>query len=262
MPSGTAFAVLVDALEISVETSERFQQVSWELVDSSGRQRFADSKITNLVDDPDVAGYVINTRDVTDQVLMERQLRHQAFHDDLSGLANRALFNDRAEHALIRSRRTGMEIAVLLIDLDGFKDVNDGLGHQAGDQLLRTVSDELGTTARASDTVARLGGDEFAVLMEDLRDPAEALTAAERLRTTLRASTALNHADVSVTASIGVAISDPTSTVSDLIRDADIAMYYVKNHGKDAAAAVRALDARPGQGALPAAVGADRGPRP
>jgi diguanylate cyclase (GGDEF)-like protein/PAS domain S-box-containing protein len=231
---GDRYGALVDVLQRSPTVPERVQQVAWELVDATGRQQFADSKITNLVGDPDVGGYVINTRDVTDQTVLEQELRHQAFHDHLSGLANRALFNDRAEHALLRARRTGTEIAVMMIDLDGFKDVNDGLGHHAGDALLRTTADQLLGVARASDTVARLGGDEFAVLMEDLDGPVDALAAAERMRASLRDATTFENAEFAVTASIGVAISDPTSCVSDLLRDADIAMYSVKNNGKDA----------------------------
>jgi diguanylate cyclase (GGDEF)-like protein len=123
---------------------------------------------------------------------------------------------------------------VMIIDLDGFKDVNDGLGHQAGDALLQTTADQLVGVARASDTVARLGGDEFAVLMEDLNGPADALAAAERMRARLRDATTLDNAEFPVTASIGIAISDPMSCVSDLLRDADIAMYSAKNNGKDA----------------------------
>jgi diguanylate cyclase (GGDEF)-like protein/PAS domain S-box-containing protein len=231
---GGRYSALIDVLMRSSTMPERVQQVAWELVDTSGRQRFADSKITNLVADPDVGGYVINTRDVTDQVLLERQLRHQAFHDDLSGLANRALFNDRAEHALVRARRMGTEIAVMLIDLDSFKDVNDSLGHQAGDALLRTTADQILGVVRASDTVARLGGDEFAVLMEDLKGPGDVLAAAERMRARLRDATTLDNAKFAITASVGIAMSNPTSSVTDLLRDADIAMYSVKNNGKDA----------------------------
>jgi diguanylate cyclase (GGDEF)-like protein len=172
---------------------------------------------------------------VTDQALLERELRHQAFHDQLSGLANRALFNDRVEHALVRAQRTGTKVAVMVIDLDGFKDVNDSLGHQTGDALLRTVAEQLVTVSRASDTVARLGGDEFAVLMEDLSGPSDAIAAAARIRAELRNATMAENEGFAVTASIGVAVSEAaTSSVSDLLRDADIAMYSVKNDGKDA----------------------------
>ncbi len=231
---GDRFGALIEVLQEPQVAFERVQHVAWELVDGTGRQRFADSKISNLVGDADVGGYVVNTRDVTDQTLLEIELRHQAFHDELSGLANRALFNDRTEHALLRARRTGTEIAVMIIDLDGFKDVNDALGHEAGDALLRATGRHILAVARASDTVARLGGDEFAVLMEDLDGPLDALATAERMRAELKVATTIDDREISLTASIGVAISNLTSSVTDLMRDADIAMYSVKHNGKDA----------------------------
>ncbi len=231
---GDRFRALIEVLQEPQMASDRIRSVAWELVDVSGRRRFADSKISNLVGDADVGGYVINTRDVTDQMLLEEELRHQAFHDDLSGLANRTLFGDRVEHALLRARRTGKKIAVMIIDLDGFKDVNDALGHEAGDALLRATAHQLLGVARASDTVARLGGDEFAVLMEDLDGPLDALATAERMRSELQVATTIDNREISLTASIGVAISNLTSCVNDLMRDADTAMYSVKNDGKDA----------------------------
>lgn len=232
---GERFEVLAEALLAASATLGSVQHVAWELVDRSGRRRYAESDITNLVADPDVGGYVVNTHDVTERTLLEIELRHQAFHDDLSGLANRALFNDRAEHALVRAMRTGADVAVMVIDLDGFKDVNDSLGHEAGDALLRVVSNHLLSATRASDTVARLGGDEFGVLMEDLSGPAEALETAERLAGRLRQAAMVDNADFRVTASIGVATSGRTATsVSSLLRDADIAMYAAKRAGKDA----------------------------
>ena len=232
---GTRFAPLVDLLQRSPTAPGHVQEITWELVDATGRSRYADSTVTNLVDDLDVRGWVVNTRDVTDQTLLERELRRQAFQDQLSGLANRALFNDRAEHALARAKRTGATVAVVVIDLDGFKDVNDSLGHQAGDELLKAVAVELTTLAGEGDTVARLGGDEFAVLIEDLEAASDAIAAAERIRLRLRDGIAVDDADYRVTASAGVAISDQaTRSVDDLLRDADIAMYTAKRDGKDA----------------------------
>ncbi len=232
---GARFAPLVSVLESSPPAPGQVRAFTWEFLDTSGGQRFAESHITNLIDNPDVAGYIVNTRDITDRVTLEKQLRHQAFHDQLTGLANRALFNDRAEHALHRARRTGRSVAALMIDLDGFKHLNDSLGHDAGDRVLRSVAAKLTTLTRAEDTLARLGGDEFAILMEDLTTDDEPVNAAERIRMGLhKLGTTDEHIDYLVTASIGVRISDGScSSVGDLLRDADIAMYNAKASGKD-----------------------------
>ena len=123
--------------------------------------------ITNLLENPSVRGLVLNTRDISEQKALEDQLVHEAFHDSLTTLANRALFKDRVQHALRRRTRHEATIGVLFLDLDGFKEVNDSLGHASGDQLLAFVAERLSLCVRADDTVARLGGDEFAVLIED-----------------------------------------------------------------------------------------------
>jgi diguanylate cyclase (GGDEF)-like protein len=162
------------------------------------------------------------------------QLKHQAFHDPLTGLANRALFTDRVEQALARSARSGDAVAVLLVDLDGFKSVNDSLGHQVGDALLCEVASRLGTALRSEDTVARLGGDEFVVLVDGVAGIDEARALAERLREVLRPRLQLPDCDYAVTASIGVAMGTATDVdVHDLLRDADTAMYAAKTTGKD-----------------------------
>jgi diguanylate cyclase (GGDEF)-like protein/PAS domain S-box-containing protein len=212
---------------------ERPTKIDWELVDRSGRQRYVESTITDLLGDADIGGYVINSRDITDQTALESQLRHQAFHDPLTGLANRVLFADRVDHALTRIGRTGMQVAVLLIDLDGFKDVNDSLGHGAGDQMLGRVAERLVACSRPGDTVARLGGDEFALLLEDTAVAGDATIIGERIRNELSA-TVLDTTGRRVTASVGVATSHESMSAAELLRDADTAMYWVKNRGKDA----------------------------
>ncbi|MCU1599631.1 MAG: Diguanylate cyclase/phosphodiesterase [Frankiales bacterium] len=162
----------------------------------------------------------------------DRELRHQAFHDGLTGLANRALFVDRTRHALALHARDGRPLSVCFLDLDGFKHVNDTLGHAAGDELLRQVSARFLGALSTADTLARFGGDEFAVLLED---PADALTAAERLRAALEHDFVLDGQPASVTVSIGVATTSPdrsTPTLDELLTMADVAMYTVKRRGK------------------------------
>jgi diguanylate cyclase (GGDEF)-like protein len=164
---------------------------------------------------------------------LQEQLSHQAFHDSLTDLANRSLFSDRIDHALLRRSRTGKPVAVLFIDLDDFKAVNDTLGHSAGDQLLIGVAERLRNSLRRPDTAARLGGDEFAVLIEDIDTPSEAEAVAERIFAALVEPFAIAGQSVTVHASIGVAISDDaTDSASRLMRHADVAMYAAKAAGK------------------------------
>jgi diguanylate cyclase (GGDEF)-like protein/PAS domain S-box-containing protein len=161
-----------------------------------------------------------------------RQLGHLALHDTLTGLPNRALALDRLEHALARVGDTESAVAVLFIDLDRFKLVNDGLGHETGDELLVAVARRLTTTVRRQDTVARLGGDEFVVLCEDLGDEDQAAELAERTAQAFVQPFLLSHAEVTVSASIGIAVtSRPTDRAPALLRDADAAMYRAKRRG-------------------------------
>ena len=155
---------------------------------------------------------------------------HQALHDALTGLPNRALFLDRLQHALARASRAGTDVAVLFLDLDRFKTVNDSLGHAAGDQLLCTVSERIASCMRTADTAARLGGDEFAVLLEDLASTREAVGVAERIIAALDAPVLVAGREVLVSASIGIATGDGGS--EDLLRHADVAMYRAKATGK------------------------------
>ncbi|WP_335937566.1 putative bifunctional diguanylate cyclase/phosphodiesterase [Streptomyces sp. PTD5-9] len=186
-------------------------------------------------------GLILNSRDVTERVRLQAQLQHNAEHDPLTGLPNRALFTDRVRQAL-GGRRTGdAGTAVLFIDLDGFKAVNDRLGHQAGDELLVQAARRLQESVRAGDTAARLGGDEFAAII--LGDGAGDQSArecqvheiADRLRLTLSQPyrVGVGAGDVRVAASIGVAFAEPGITPSDLMRNADLAMYRAKAGGKN-----------------------------
>jgi len=171
---------------------------------------------------------------ITRLTQLQEQLSHQAFHDSLTDLANRSLFSDRIDHALLRRIRTGKPVAVLFIDLDDFKGVNDTLGHSAGDQLLVGVAGRLRTSLRRPDTAARLGGDEFAVLIEDIDTPSEAEAVAARIFAGLVEPFEIAGQSVTVHASIGVAVSDDaTDSASRLMRDADVAMYAAKSAGKN-----------------------------
>ena len=161
------------------------------------------------------------------------ELRHRSLHDPLTGLANRSLFFDRVGHAIARLKRRPEFIAVLFIDLDNFKTVNDTLGHARGDRLLTIVAERLLTVVRAVDTVARLGGDEFALLLEDLASADGAMIVADRAVSILAKPFDLGGTPVNMSASIGVALrADAESSVAALVQDADAAMYEAKRAGK------------------------------
>jgi diguanylate cyclase (GGDEF)-like protein/PAS domain S-box-containing protein len=207
--------------------------VEWRFRQPDGSWLHAEILATNLLHDTTVKGIVLNTRDVSERKRLEEQLTHQAFHDPLTGLANRALFRDRVSHALALARRRGHQITVLFLDLDDFKTVNDSLGHHEGDRLLIAASERFLACARTADTVARLGGDEFAILIEGA-DGREGLP--ERLGTAMDHPFSLSGNQVRVTASIGVASASSDDTADDLLRNADVAMYAAKRRGKGRAA--------------------------
>ncbi|HEX9049156.1 MAG TPA: EAL domain-containing protein [Anaeromyxobacter sp.] len=179
-------------------------------------------------------GYAALQREIAERKAAEARLAHDAFHDGLTGLANRALFRDRLAHALASARRHLDERwAVLFLDLDGFKAVNDGLGHLAGDHLLVAVAQRLTGSVRPGDTVARLGGDEFGVLLEGIRASADAALVASRIHAALASSFDLGGRETSASASIGVAVqSERYAQPEQVLRDADVAMYQAKQKGK------------------------------
>ncbi len=199
-----------------------------------GQFLFAETLRTNLLHDANVHGIVLNTRDISERKQFEEQLQHQAFHDSVTSLANRALFQDRVTHAIERQERDRKPIAVLFMDLDDFKTINDSLGHAAGDALLAEVGERLKQCLRAADTAARLGGDEFAILLEDGGEGIMAVDVADRVMQMLEAPFALEGKEVYVRASVGIAVTDggETSDAEELLRNADVAMYMAKEKGK------------------------------
>jgi diguanylate cyclase (GGDEF)-like protein len=165
--------------------------------------------------------------------VLEERLRHQALHDPLTGLANRALLASHLETALARARRHDRRLAVLLVDLDGFKFLNDRVGHSQGDRVLMVVADRLRLQIRPTDTVARLGGDEFGVLLEEIDEAESAVTVARRIRRALEQPMEVEERELQVRASVGIAVSEAgREPVDELLRNADVAMYAAKTRGK------------------------------
>jgi diguanylate cyclase (GGDEF)-like protein/PAS domain S-box-containing protein len=203
--------------------------VEWRVRHADGSWRFLQSIVTNLIDEPSVGGLVLNSRDITDQKTLEDQLRHQAFHDPLTGLANRALFAEQLDQALRRRSRIGGGLALLFLDLDRFKAVNDLHGHALGDEVLKQTAQRLRATLRDADSIARLGGDEFAVLFEGVAFASFPRSAVERLIESFDQPFLVDSAEIFVTASLGVAIDEfGNESAQDLLRNADLAMYAAK----------------------------------
>ena len=171
--------------------------------------------------------------DITDRKQLESKLIHDALHDPLTGLANRVLLRDHLERALARRGRSGGTVALLFVDLDDFKRVNDSYGHAAGDQILVRVAERLVSAVRADDVVGRQSGDEFAVLLGHVRDDDEAIASAERILGELRRPILLGGHSITVGGSVGIALASAASTsAEDLLTQADAAMYAVKAEGK------------------------------
>ena len=206
--------------------------IVFRIVNRFGEWRHLEAHVTDLRDDRRVRGVVLNARDISERVRLEDELTRQAFHDGLTGLPNRALFRDRLDQALARSIRSKEVLVVLLLDLDGFKQVNDSMGHDAGDQLLRQVAERIADVVRPSDTLARLGGDEFATLLDGANE-AQAVAVARRLLQSLAVPMPVAGRDLAISASVGIAVHPGGPGESEsLIRDADVAMYAAKEAGR------------------------------
>jgi diguanylate cyclase (GGDEF)-like protein len=172
--------------------------------------------------------------DITEVKRSEEQIRHQAYHDALTGLPNRQLFNDRLEMALSRARRGGESVAVLFLDLDHFKTINDSLGHAVGDLLLQEVATRLKRSVRQEDTVCRLGGDEFIMILPELEGDDQAVAAAGRIIEALEKPFSLRGHDLYITCSIGITIyPNDGADLETLVKNADMAMYRAKEQGRN-----------------------------
>jgi len=191
-----------------------------------------ESVFNNLESVANIGGVVVTARDVTERRALQDQLAYQAFHDSLTGLANRALFSERVTHALERGVRRRNLIAVLFIDLDDFKTVNDSLGHAAGDELLVEVAQRIRESIRPEDTCARLGGDEFAVLVESITGPEGGVAVARRVLGSMAQPLTIAGSEVAAQGSIGIALGSGDQTASEIMRSADLAMYRAKSEGK------------------------------
>jgi diguanylate cyclase (GGDEF)-like protein/PAS domain S-box-containing protein len=179
------------------------------------------------------AGYVVTVEDITEEVEARAALSYQAFYDTLTGLPNRALFLDRLNQELARHRRDGSDIAVLFLDLDHFKFVNDSLGHETGDDVLKEVSTRFMHGVRAGETAARFSGDEFVFIISDIHGAPGAITAAQRIQTLLEPSVRCGDQDLTVTGSIGIVIPNTGADAGTILRDADAAMYKAKGEGRN-----------------------------
>jgi diguanylate cyclase (GGDEF)-like protein/PAS domain S-box-containing protein len=201
------------------------------LLHSDGRWLTFEGVMRDLLEDPSVGGLVLTARDVTGRRLLEDQLTHQAFHDALTGLPNRALLSDRVTHALARATRSGSDVAVLFLDVDDFKTINDSLGHEAGDEVLVELAARIQSCMRGGDTAARLGGDEFAIVLEETKGVDGAVAFAERALEVVARPVMIGGAEILPRASIGITFGRAGESTGELLRNADVAMYQAKRTG-------------------------------
>jgi diguanylate cyclase (GGDEF)-like protein/PAS domain S-box-containing protein len=226
--------LVANALQCLVDLPDENLTIEYRCQHRDGTWRTIESTASNLLHHPAVLGLVLNSHDITDRKRAEERLLHDALHDELTGLPNRALFMDRLWQAMERSRRDRERLmAVLFLDVDQFKIVNDSLGHLVGDELLIQIALSLSSVLRPMDTIARIGGDEFAILVEGGRDVDDAVQVANRIHERLAAPINLGGHEVFITASIGIAVHTPDyEKPEDLLRDADTAMYRAKGSGR------------------------------
>ncbi len=216
------------ALFARSETTTDVLKEEFEHIAKDGHSVFVDVSARSIWEDGRVVGVEGIARDVTDRHALEETLAYQALHDPLTGLPNRTLFADRLKHALGRAKRHSSGVAVLLLDLDNFKQINDSFGHDVGDEVLDTVARQLCRALRASESAARLGGDEFAFIVEDVTTGTELAAIAHRILSAVTDSLASDDRFTHVTGSLGIALAEPGDDPTSLLRNADVAMYQAK----------------------------------
>jgi diguanylate cyclase (GGDEF)-like protein/PAS domain S-box-containing protein len=222
-----AFRRIVEARQASepVELRFRHRDGAWRTFEALG---------TNCLANPHISGIVFNSRDVTDRKVIQQRIQHLAYHDNLTGLPNRSLLQDRLARSIARAERANRKVAVLFIDLDNFKNINDTLGHDVGDELLRHVSRRLSECVRIEDTIARQGGDEFIVLLDNLDDNRGASVVAQKILNSLRQPFPLGGTEQHVSGSVGIALyPEDGRDAQTLMKNADTAMFHGKGLGKN-----------------------------
>jgi diguanylate cyclase (GGDEF)-like protein/PAS domain S-box-containing protein len=254
-------ALLLAAVDRAAGGTTAPQRFELEVTHRDGSSHVLDATATSALADPAVRGLILNARDISERRWVEAQLASQTSHDALTGLPNRSLLHSRLQNALAHATRETSRVALLLIDLDRFKDVNDALGHQMGDALLCEVANRLRRYVRDTDFAARLGADEFAVVIAGT-DVDDANVIAERLITSLCRPYNVRTQTIAVTASVGIALGEGDSSAASLLRQADVAMYSAKRRRSGIAIFTRhdddrALDRLKMASALPSAIAND-----
>ena len=225
-------ALVLGALDRAASDLDGPHKLQFPLRRADGEWIDVETTITSLLDEPDVRGLVLNTRDVTERLRLEEELTHQAYSDALTGLANRTMFRRSVDDALRRAN-SSEDVAVVFLDLDGFKSVNDSRGHASGDVLLTHVAVRLRNCVRPGDVIARLGGDEFGILVVGERAEEGAVWIAQRVATALSEDFTIEGRSLHVGASIGIAVNDGGDEGADqMLRNADLAMYRAKNDSR------------------------------
>ncbi len=222
------------ALRRIIDGRQSIEPVEFRIRHRDGMWRTFESLGTNCLANPHIHGVVFNSRDVTDRKVIQQRIQHLAYHDNLTGLPNRSLLQDRLAHSIARAERGNRKVAVLFIDLDNFKNINDTLGHDVGDELLRQVSRRLSECVRLEDTIARQGGDEFIVLLDSLEDSRGASIVAQKVLNSLRQAFTLSGTEQHVSGSVGIALyPEDGRDAQTLMKNADTAMFHGKGQGKN-----------------------------